>query len=1172
MATALQAKVQRMLAQQQATRVATMPTPTTPAEQVPTGAAELEQQQITRQVDVLLQSIEADKGLIQELKAQARDKTLPAKFRESMDQRIENVTARIETKSNRITALKERAETYVAYPTTPIGEKPEAPEVTGIEKEGKFYSVGGAIYDVETGERTGWVSPYSTESPLYYGKVAPTIEAKPYIPDRPSIVPEAEPSTPTPTPEPTWKEKLAAAYMYPVVKTEEVRKEIGYAIKDIGVLGTPGGEYDPYVITSEEALKKYKELTTDLKEEERRLILAGDISMPGATAQFIGEEVFPEKRTTKFGIPFGMTKFKEEQMEIWNEAALSATNKVDVVKNVFGKDTGIGEASTTYSNEAESILNRFETLNKQYEDKKIDYDSYISKFENLDSDMKTSYDKYKEKIDTNLDKLDKKGVGYDITNEGQILLDDRDFQVASLTPTSDWQRAAQASKKIDFKKIASDLERKGIIHKEAAKDIAKLGKVPIEATLASAAYAVTDYMKIRGVIGAVMKIGAPIINPIIQEVSKRVMPHTKKLAAVAITGAVLVGEAVPAYARGGIPEVTARLGGAVAGWKVGEYLTKPLITKEPKPEVKYRAVEEIQPIITTKGGIELGKYKLIAEKPARFAYKTTKVEQLFGIKPSKYMIEPARTFVQAPTGPKDFWLGKPGVIVTKAGRIISPAYIKTQRVGARQFTIAELKGAQKALSWEEFQKLSKTQKYALRKIAEQKTQGRPVSEKMVPKIIGEEWQLYVGELQATKIMKVRITTGKVVKRIDVRFLEPGRRVSKFEMVAVAKPTKIKADVGEFYVTRAGLKEVTYPFARAAGKIPTIKGITLIRKPIDITGAGVGIGGKRIVWPGIKPKPIVRTDVFKALQIAGLKQIPVAKPIVPTEVKAAKTTFEMIKKVYPTIVGGAGAVSVYAGKGAYERGVSVVGAVPSQIVKSALGVGVIQVPKEIVKLKTPTALREKIVTEQKQVLKPAVAVVQKVAVVPKAAVVPKVALSQKLAQKLSQKLVQKQALSLKLLLIAPLAPLTPMIPKPVPIIKIPELPKPEPSKFFKAAPPPKKLAPAFVPFVKRRGVWRPVGPPLPKPKAVRRGEYVAATTAAASFKVVPTTKMVPAPKRKYIPAAKIFRPYKIKKGVPIPLFDEWIQRKTRRIISKGEVQEISMVGVRARIKKRRKEFF
>ena len=106
--------------------------------------------------------------------------------------------------------------------------------------------------------------------------------------------------------------------------------------------------------------------------------------------------------------------------------------------------------------------------------------------------------------------------------------------------------------------------------------------------------------------------------------------------------------------------------------------------------------------------------------------------------------------------------------------------------------------------------------------------------------------------------------------------------------------------------------------------------------------------------------------------------------------------------------------------------------------------------------------------------------------------------------------------------------------------------------------PKILVQGFEVYVKRKGKWVKVKEkPLPKYQAVKLGAKITRTSLAASFKVRESKKKIPYERGEFEPSPMIFRSYKIVKGRRVPLTDEYIQRRGKRLGTRTEVREIQM---------------
>jgi hypothetical protein len=110
---------------------------------------------------------------------------------------------------------------------------------------------------------------------------------------------------------------------------------------------------------------------------------------------------------------------------------------------------------------------------------------------------------------------------------------------------------------------------------------------------------------------------------------------------------------------------------------------------------------------------------------------------------------------------------------------------------------------------------------------------------------------------------------------------------------------------------------------------------------------------------------------------------------------------------------------------------------------------------------------------------------------------------------------------------------------------------------------KSQSKAYQLLIKRFGKYKPIKITT-RGRALKLGEEITRKTLAASFKVVPTKKLITQKDIDYS-VGKEFRQFKIKKGKRIPLLDEFIQKKGTRLGTKSEVSEI--MGFRKRRKKR-----
>lgn len=95
---------------------------------------------------------------------------------------------------------------------------------------------------------------------------------------------------------------------------------------------------------------------------------------------------------------------------------------------------------------------------------------------------------------------------------------------------------------------------------------------------------------------------------------------------------------------------------------------------------------------------------------------------------------------------------------------------------------------------------------------------------------------------------------------------------------------------------------------------------------------------------------------------------------------------------------------------------------------------------------------------------------------------------------------------------------------------------------------------FQTFVRRFGKFKALSGITTRAEAIRKGESVARSTLAATFKIKPTTTLVSGIEAEYLPS-KAFRGYRIVKGKKLPTPEQWIQMRGRRLESIGERKSI-----------------
>jgi len=141
--------------------------------------------------------------------------------------------------------------------------------------------------------------------------------------------------------------------------------------------------------------------------------------------------------------------------------------------------------------------------------------------------------------------------------------------------------------------------------------------------------------------------------------------------------------------------------------------------------------------------------------------------------------------------------------------------------------------------------------------------------------------------------------------------------------------------------------------------------------------------------------------------------------------------------------------------------------------------------------------------------------------------------------------------------------------------------PEPKIFLPKIKLLKKVAArirAYQLFVKRFGIFKPVGVPMPKAKAIVLGAKITRETLAAQFKLKPTKEFIKGIEGFAVPSPRVFRAYRILKGKKIPMELAWIERKEFRLAEPTEVAEIqrarrtSLLGFKSKKRKKIKSIF
>lgn len=406
---------------------------------------------------------------------------------------------------------------------------------------------------------------------------------------------------------------------------------------------------------------------------------------------------------------------------------------------------------------------------------------------------------------------------------------------------------------------------------------------------------------------------------------------------------------VPAFAYKGVKEIQRGeyLQGALdiaplgvwSGIKAGRFLFKPitriekggvirevietpegsLIVEKILPSTsKATAQDVVFPIINPKTQeiFGAGVFKLTVQQPAEYATIGSRFKRFF-FEPEKILIRKGRTDITVPNR----------LIVTDAsGKIVDLVFTGTKRQGSNLLKVSRYEGQQIGITPEEFIKLSSTQQRTLQRLAELKTGGTPVALRNVPDILGKEIPYSTGGLQTTKFFRANLKAG------TRRLYREGTRVSRSELVSYAKPIYSTEEL-QVFETVTGVKSSIKTQPRATGRIDVIEGVSKVyKKPLNEVPSATEF----IVPSKVSQKQVVNLNkvqnIIQKIQADVLKNIPKNKLT-----KAGKQILTPTQETesLPLLVGGTGTVSEFAGRGTYERDISMPVNIPSVFDKSIL---------------------------------------------------------------------------------------------------------------------------------------------------------------------------------------------------------------------------------------------
>ena len=280
--------------------------------------------------------------------------------------------------------------------------------------------------------------------------------------------------------------------------------------------------------------------------------------------------------------------------------------------------------------------------------------------------------------------------------------------------------------------------------------------------------------------------------------------------------------------------IEAGVAGLILGSQAYQAATKPIVQYNQEP-VKQSFVEVQKPV----GDKMLAKYVITQEVPPITVRATTPFREFFGMQPAvEGAITPTKIIK---TFTPDFVeVGKPFDFVT-------------QQVGSKVYYVSRISGQSAPLDKATFQSLPKTYQYVWQKIAERET-GVPVSLENTPKVLRENIQNIQSQIYTQDIYKLTQTgadkfrvdiqtpTGKTFNQYIAGTIQkevPEQPLATFDMQYAGSPIGVTPEGVKTFKSETYFKDVTFPFARASGNVPVLKGTTyLLGGAEEATGAGI----------------------------------------------------------------------------------------------------------------------------------------------------------------------------------------------------------------------------------------------------------------------------------------------------------------------------------------------